>query len=45
LLQVTVDRADGVVNGWLALRLDPRELNAPEFADVVFEMLEVEWVE
>lgn len=40
--EVTVERVDGVVNGGLveALELELREVNSPEFAEVVLARLE-----
>ena len=40
--EVTVERVDGVVNGGLveALELALREVNSPEFAEVVLARLE-----
>lgn len=42
-LEVTVDRVDGVVYGWLvrALELGLRDVKAPEFAVVLLKRLDV----
>lgn len=44
LLEKTVERVDAVITGMLPLEIELREVNAPEFADVVFGTLEIGWM-